>query len=139
MREVVAPLGEASALGDEARDICEVFRALAAANRIELLRKLATPKTVSEVELEPVRERSDLSDDRTLSRQAVKHHVTQLVDAGLVEEVPLERSGQHVTGYVTDPSAVSELIGRLSTLLLEDAPSGEQAVEPGAREARVVK
>jgi DNA-binding transcriptional ArsR family regulator len=104
-------------LGATAAEASRIFRALAAENRVRLLQTLSEPTPVSEIELAPSRERSDLSSDRTLSRQAVKQHLDRLREVGLVRQVDETRNGRTVQAYVTDFDVMANVLGDLSDAL----------------------
>lgn len=69
-------------------DLERVLRALANENRLQLLFSLQDPKGYSELQLPPPREDGWGSDERSISRQAVRAHLRELMAIGVVEEAP---------------------------------------------------
>ncbi len=81
--------------------------ALASPNRLELVRLLAEPKPLDAIELHPVSEDQRLDHDRVLTRQAVRHHLDRLIDAGLVKRVKAPPgSGRSRQAFVREEAAV---------------------------------
>lgn len=62
------------------------FKALANINRLKLLLALQRPKGYSEIELTPSRAGGGASKNRPISRQAVRNHIEELRELGVVTE-----------------------------------------------------
>lgn len=103
--------------------LSESLKLLADPNRLELLRQLREPKIVDEIKLTPSRASNQANPDRQLTRQAIRHHLRQLRDEGLVEVSNRQRSdGRRVSefrvdegafyGIVEDMRQLNELISR---------------------------
>ncbi|MDX1611750.1 MAG: FHA domain-containing protein [Candidatus Thermoplasmatota archaeon] len=92
------------------------LKALSFANRLELLTQLREPKTLGDLVLTPAHEEE--GGTRTLTRQAIRHHLDKLVEAGMVRS----RSGKGKDGrtrleYVMDEAqvyAVAEALRAIS-------------------------
>lgn len=95
------------------------LKALSFSNRLELLELLRVPRTVDEIHLTPSAGVSADEEDRQrpLSREAVRHHLERLDDAGLVRsELSQDPDGRSRKRYVLDESrlyALSETLRRL--------------------------
>lgn len=96
------------------------LKSLAYANRLELLSMLRIPRTLEEIHLSPGPAKAGESADRPISRQAVRGHLEQLEDAGLVRVRTGERPGRRAQHeYVLDHAqlfAVVDELRKLSTL-----------------------
>lgn len=97
------------------------LKVLGSASRLGLLSQLRTPRTIDEVELEASpAQRANARPERPISRQAVQHHMDQLVEAGLVRVREARRPGRRALyEYVTDRArlfAVTEELRRLSAV-----------------------
>ncbi len=90
-----------------------VFKALANINRLKLLVQLQTPRGYSEIDLSPSRGDSAGSEDRSISRQAVRSHIQELMDIGVVVEAPSDGQGSQ---FLVDHSQLFALIERMRSL-----------------------
>jgi len=79
-----------------------VLKALANPLRIQILGMLRTPHTLSEMRLRPLRKEGGATPSRTMSRMAVRQHVEQLVEAGLVRQVSVLRQGRSAAAYTVN-------------------------------------
>lgn len=110
--------------GGRARDLDvdtleEQLKALSFSNRLELLEFLQSPRTIDEIHLTPsAASGDDENRERPLSREAVRHHLERLAEAGLVEsELVQQADGRTRKQYVLDESqlyGVAETLRRLS-------------------------
>ncbi|MGQ0536220.1 MAG: FHA domain-containing protein [Methanobacteriota archaeon] len=95
------------------------LKALAYANRLELLSLLRRPRTLDEIHLTPGPSKAGGSPDRPISRQAVRAHLEQLEEAGLVRIRLGGRDGKRAQQeYVVDHArlyAVTDELRKLST------------------------
>lgn len=102
-----APGGHDAPGSDEEFSLEDCLIALASPNRLELVRLLAEPKPLEAIELHPVSEDERLDHDRVLTRQAVRHHLDRLIDAGLVKRVDAPPgSGRSRQAFVREEAAV---------------------------------
>lgn len=96
----------------------EQLKALSFSNRLELLELLQSPRTIDEIHLTPSAGAEDEDRERPLSREAVRHHLERLAEAGLVEsDLVQQGDGRTRKQYVLDESqlySVAETIRRLS-------------------------
>ncbi|MDX1612353.1 MAG: FHA domain-containing protein [Candidatus Thermoplasmatota archaeon] len=67
-------------------DLERAFKALANINRLRLIVELQNPKGYGDIDLAPSRGDSAGSGDRSISRQAVRGHIQELMDLGVVVE-----------------------------------------------------
>jgi DNA-binding transcriptional ArsR family regulator len=107
------------------RELESVFKALGNINRLKLLLALQTPRGYSEIELTPSRGGQAGSSDRPISRQAVRNHVQELQDIGVVVEA--ESDGRR-RRFVVDRArlfAVVERMRRLATVEPSQIPAGQ--------------
>jgi DNA-binding HxlR family transcriptional regulator len=110
--------------------LADALRALGTPARVQLLRELRTPKTVTEVEL-----RAPGSDGpgRVLARQTIKQHLDQLVEIGVVATRSVERSHGPTLEYVVNHQtlfALGEDLRSLARLRPTEAPAGLTRVAP---------
>lgn len=84
-------------------DLAQALTVLGSPVRLQILRQLRTPKTVTEldVRVRPARG-EDRDRPRTLARQTVKEHLDKLVDRGIVRTREGQREHRTVTEYVID-------------------------------------
>ena len=87
-----------------------VLKTLANANRLELLIELQEPKRVVELTLSPSRADGAGSEERAISRQAVKNHVAALVEIGVVEQT---EEGYANARFVVNHARLFEVTERL--------------------------
>lgn len=93
------------------------LRALSFVNRLELLAKLQEPRTVDELKLTPRVQQRGASPDRTLTRQAVRHHLDKLVEAGLVHASTVHGDdGRPRRAYVVNDARVYQVAESLREL-----------------------
>lgn len=69
-------------------DVEQVLKVLSNPNRLQLLRTLQSPKAFADLDLAPSRNDGWGSEERSISRQAVRRHVQELLDLGVVVETP---------------------------------------------------
>lgn len=108
------------------------LRILSHANRLELLEILREPRTLGEIRLTPSKPQARGNPDRTISREAVRNHLDQLAEAGLVR-VRRTRGddGRTRNQYVLDQSrlfAVAEELQKLSTLETRGDPEPRETI-----------
>lgn len=103
---------------DDAERLGEALDALSYPNRLELLAMLRVPRAVDEIHLKPARDREGSNPDRPLTRQAVRHHLAKLEEAGLVRrQLTRDENGRERQTFVADESrvyAVAEAIRRMA-------------------------
>lgn len=90
-----------------------VFKALANINRLKLLVQLQSPRGYSEIDLSPSRGDSAGSEDRSISRQAVRSHIQELMDIGVVVETPSDKQGSQ---FLVDHSQLFALVEQMRSL-----------------------
>lgn len=106
----------------------DYLQVLGYASRLELLLQLRQPRKLDEIELTPSEARAGDNPDRTISRQAVQHHLDRLMDVGLVRMGSTEGDdGRTRHTYRTDTPRLYAVLEELRRLL-EVSPPGE--VEP---------
>lgn len=97
--------------------VSDRLRLLADANRLDLLQQLSEPKTTDEIELTPSRVSRGSNPDRQLTRQAVRHHLRQLRDQGLVETSSRRRQdGRMVNEFQINQEAFFAVLEELRKL-----------------------
>jgi DNA-binding transcriptional ArsR family regulator len=110
---------------EAAAALAEALRALAAPTRLQLLRDLRTPKTVTEVEVRVA--------GRLLARQTVKQHLDLLVAVGVVVARPVERGRGATVEYVVNHQmlfTLGEDLRALARLRPSELPAGLTQVFP---------
>lgn len=90
-----------------------VFKALSNINRLKLLVQLQSPRGYSEIDLSPSRGDSAGSEDRSISRQAVRSHIQELMDLGVVVEAPSDGQGSR---FLVDHSQLFALVEQMRSL-----------------------
>lgn len=119
-------------------DLERVLKALSNVNRLRLLVALQTPKSSTEIELSPSRGDKLGSEDRPISRQAVREHLQPLLELGIVRAIdPEEGPGPK---YVVDHARLYAVVDQMRTLATV-RPVVEVAgvtAELGAKSARAV-
>lgn len=95
------------------RELEEAFQALSNINRLKLLVQLQSPKGYSEIELTPSRSGASGDEDRPISRQAVRTHVDELLDLGVVAET--ETPGRK-REFVVDRTQLYAIVERMREL-----------------------
>ena len=80
--------------------------ALASPVRLALLHEIRSPKTLQEIHLPAERGYAGAGTERPLSRQAVRHHLDQLIDVGVVLALEGQRAGGPVVEYVVNHQAL---------------------------------
>lgn len=96
----------------------EYLKALAVANRLELLSLLRRPRVLGEIHLSPGTSQGAENPDRAISRQAVKNHLDRLAELGLVRVTSARRDGRALQEFVVDQArvfAITEELRRLAT------------------------
>lgn len=97
--------------------LSDTLKLLADPNRLELLEQLREPKIIDEITLTPSRASKDANPDRQLTRQAVRHHIRQLRDEGLIEVSPRRRSdGRNVSEFRVNEQAFYGVVEKLREL-----------------------
>lgn len=98
------------------------LKALAQANRLELLDRLRTPRTLDEIHLTPTVAVEMGSQERVMSRQGVQNHLDRLIDVGIVRVGPTDRKGKRgILEYRLDGARLFALIEELRNLTREPA------------------
>lgn len=113
--------------------LADHLRVLANPNRLELLYKLRTPRSVPEIELTPEQVHEGENPDRTISHQAVRDHLSRLKSQGVVAIERTEEDGRVVDHYVVDHQrlfAVVEELRAVGELEPRDPVDAEQTI-PG--------
>lgn len=75
------------AIGERLGLLARHLETLASPTRLALLHALRTPRSLADIRVRPTLTREGEREDRPLSRQAVTHHLEQLLDAGLVRRL----------------------------------------------------
>lgn len=117
-------------------DTLETYlKVLSHANRLRLLRLLREPRTLGEIELTPSPSQARGNPDRTISRQAVRNHLDQLVEAGVVRvRTTRGDDGRKRNEYVLDQSrlfAVFEEMQKLTELETHFQPDPRETIAMG--------
>jgi DNA-binding transcriptional ArsR family regulator len=79
-----------------------LLKALGHPLRIQILEMLRIPHTLAEMRLTPERKEGGAKPSRSMSRMAVRQHVDQLLDFGLVRQVRVLRQGRSSFAYVVN-------------------------------------
>lgn len=95
------------------QELEKTFKALSNINRLRLLVQLQEPKAYSEIQLTPSRARGKHADDRPISRQAVRGHVEELRDLGVVSET---ETGGRKQRFVVDRPKLYATVERMREL-----------------------
>ena len=117
--------------------LAQVLGALANPVRIDLLKALRVPRTVSEIKLRP--RRGAGGRDRSMSRVAVQRHLAQLLAIGVVRSQPTIRNGRRANLYLVNHSqtfALTEELRRLALLRADEGIDGTQ-IGPAERRPRI--
>lgn len=99
--------------------MAEVLSVLANANRLRLLAQLRQPRTPSEIRLTPETVHEGENPARTISRQAVHHHLEKLLDINAVLSRSVRKGGVVGDEYVVNHQqifAISEEFRKLGSL-----------------------
>jgi len=107
--------------------LAEQLEVLASAARLELLHALRTPSPLHEIRLAAHEPRAGMARGRPLSRQAVAHHLDQLVEFDLVRRVVGVPGG----GYVLNHERLFALVDELRSLA-KLRPLAPGMMQPGA-------
>lgn len=91
-------------------DVELVLKVLSNPNRLSLLRTLQSPKAFADLELAPSRN-DGWGSERSISRQAVRRHVQELVELGVVVEAPpgADRTARYVVDHARLFGVVEQL------------------------------
>lgn len=93
------------------------LKAIAQANRLELLESLRVPKTLDEIQLRPTAALVMGSAERVMSRQGVQNHLNKLIDAGIVRVALTDRKGKRgILEYHLDSARLFALVEELRRL-----------------------
>lgn len=99
--------------------LAQVLSVLANANRLRLLAQLRQPRTASEIRLTPETVHTGENPERSMSRQAVHHHLEKLLDIGAVTAKPSKRAPTPGDEYVVNHQqifAIGEEFRKLGAL-----------------------
>lgn len=97
--------------------VSNTLRLLADSNRLDLLQQLSEPKITDEIELTPSRVSQGTNPDRQLTRQAIRHHLRQLRDEGLIETSLRRRpDGRLVNEFQVNQQAFFAVLEELRSL-----------------------
>lgn len=107
------------------RELEGAFKALSNINRLKLLVQLQTPKGYNEIELTPSRPGKGASKDRPISRQAVRSHIEELRELGVVTETADDARRRR---FVVDRPRLYAIVERMRELT-----TVEPTVEPDDR------
>lgn len=91
-----------------------LLKALGNANRIRLLQALQTPKGYADLDLPPTREDAHGRQDRAITRQALRRHLQELVDIGVVQQRPPGPDGQNL--FLVDHARIYGVVEQLREL-----------------------
>ena len=106
-----------------------VLKALANVNRLKLLETLQVPQGYADINLQPSRGDEWGSDERAISRQALRKHLHELMEIGVVVELPSGESGtRRYTVNHARLFGVVEQMRQIATVR-GGAPSGGQTVD----------
>lgn len=104
------------------------LKALSSVNRLRLISELKDPKTVDEIRLTPADRTQGSNPDRQLTRQGVRHHLSQLEDLDLIRSSPADDAdGRDRLEYVANEPAVFGVLEELRELV---APGSEASLDP---------
>lgn len=92
-------------------DVELVLKVLSNPNRLALLRTLQSPKGFADLELSPSRNDGWGSDERAISRQAVRRHVQELIDLGVVVEAP--QAADNITRFLVNHARLFGVVEQL--------------------------
>lgn len=101
-----------------------VMKALANPVRVDLLKALRSPKTITEIRLHPRRKDGNLHPERVMSRVTVREHLVQLLDIGVVQARRATREGRTVDVYIVNHRQLFALTEELRQLA-ELRPDGQ--------------
>lgn len=110
-------------------DLAASMAALSNPARIHLMHRLRRPLTLHEIELRVAED----GRERLLSRQAVRHHLDSLLDAGLMRAREARRPYGTTTEFVVDHQRVyllAEELRRMARLAPEVEAEGETLLAP---------
>lgn len=119
-------------------DLEQTFRALGNINRLKLLLELQEPKGYREIELPPSRADDRGSPDRSISRPAIRRHLDELMEIGVVQQEKDGRSDVFLLDHAR-LFAVVENLRELATIRPKVAAEGDTMdidVEAPAIESR---
>lgn len=109
--------------GNEARDTIDrddletALKALSSSNRLELVELLREPRTLDEIHLTPSQTHAGTSPERSLTRQAVRHHLDKLAEVGVIRlDKRKGEDGRIRTEYVLDEAGFYAVIQKLQSL-----------------------
>jgi len=98
------------------------LKALAQANRLELIEALRIPRTLDEIHLTPTAAIEMGGADRAMTRQGVQNHLDKLIDVGVVRVAPTDRKGKRgILEYRLDAARLFALIEELRRITREPA------------------
>lgn len=138
---MVAPspsMGSGAMHASMERDELEAaLKALSFSNRLKLLELLREPRTLDEIHLTPSEIHAGARPDRSLTRQAVRHHLDKLAEVGLIRASPRRGDdGRTRTSYVLDEARLYAVVQKLQGLATAGTrvaldPHKTEAEEPG--------
>lgn len=100
----------------------EAFKALSNINRLKLLLELQRPKGYNEIKLTPSRPGPEGPEDRPISRQAVRHHIEELRELGVVAETDTDERRRQ---FVVDRARLYAIVEKM-----RDLATVEPSVDP---------
>lgn len=93
------------------------LKALSFSNRLELIELLREPRTLDEIHLTPSETHAGKSPERSLTRQAVRHHLDTLAEVGVIRlDKRKGEDGRIRTEYVLDEAGFYAIIQKLQGL-----------------------
>ncbi len=95
------------------KNLQERLEALGDPTRFKLLGLLNEPRTVNEIQLETKRGTPKHQEDRSMTRQGVRYHLTKLEKAGLIQKGTTTIEGRQVTTYQASPRGLFAMIEQL--------------------------
>lgn len=99
---------------EEGAGFADRLEAIASPSRLELLEKLRRAKPISEIELKATT--GPGSANRCISREGIRHHLSKLREAGLVDVRPARTTGRHEHEYHTRSPGLYGLAESLRTM-----------------------
>lgn len=105
------------------------LKVLSLPTRLELVRKLQTPRAVSEIDVSPTREARDANPDRSIARQTVESHLERLKEAGLVQTRAGTRGGRAVTEWIANQARLFVIADEMRRLSLVRALPGHATAD----------
>ena len=98
-------------------EMADLLEVISSEVRLQILRQLREPQRVSAIRVTAGLTREGERDGRPLSRQAVTHHLDQLIEVGLVKRSPLG-GDKRGAAYIVDHGRLFAMIDELRKLNL---------------------